>query len=592
MLSYSTGFTKLPKELTVCALHFCSYQDILRFSATCKAYRELVLNTISLHLQIELGVNHLQLSNGCMRESQQKLLQDLKSYNRNWLDLSLSTGPNIKIARRMRRPIIMGELRSGLLTSVYSRSATTQYLWQADTVEIVSLDEPTSRWTHAFDVMFHQLAIDPDQDLLILAVADEEKQKTLTIYFYSLRTGLVHLSARHPIIVLELEFSVEPSGCSHGTIHISITDEVLVINLVSGSSVPQRNTSCDALVLDWREGCLLHHIGTRHGFCSAVCLDGNRLVVLTAKASIPISASTSPFLSFNLITLLLFDRIWIPRSERLLEDSNIFNISKGHVLAPALALEFPRPKPNITLRVERFQALPASAPTDTTPGQKFTPVPSCQTLNLTMRASKIRSRVQPTDYAIFIDVRRILHHLSHVPSQAPTDPLPWSAWGEAATRWNSLCDTAYPISKTHGSRFVTTRRLVQEDDFIKQLVVADFNPLLVRRSKTCDLDQTGLYSPGTGYDATTSGEWPNLESNPGARSMIVDYVDESRPTILDDISEVPIISRLPYRVTVVGGPTVAKFDDWMIDGNRLVGVKVGPVEGDSFDQFVVHYIRG
>ncbi|KAG8773185.1 hypothetical protein FRC12_002663 [Ceratobasidium sp. 428] len=486
----------------------------------------------------------------------------------------------------------MGELRSSLLTKVHSRSVAAQNEWQADTVEIIPLDEPTSRWTRAFDVTFHQLAMDPDQDLLILAVADREKRKTLTLYFYSLETGLAHLFARHPIIDLELEFSVEPSGCGHTPIDISIIDEVLVINLVAGSLTRQRDTSCDILIFDWRKGCLLHHVGNRHGFCSTVCLDKNRLVVFTAEISVPISASSPRFLRFNLITLLLFDRIRILQSGRLPEDSNIFDVSKAPVLAPALALEFPRFKPNLTIRAERFRALSTSAPTNTTPGQKFTPIPSCQTLNLTMRAWKVGDRVQPTNYAIFIDVRRILHHLSQVPSQALTNSLPWSTWGEIATRWIKCYDPAYPISKTHGSRFVTTRRLVREDDFIGQLVVADFNPMLARRSNTCDLDQTGFYSPGTGHDATTSGEWPNLESNPGARSMIVDYVDESRPTILDDISEDPIVSRLPYRVTVVDGPAVAKFNDWMIDGNRLIGVKVGPVEGDSFDQFVVHYIRG
>ncbi|KAG8680866.1 hypothetical protein FRC09_017908, partial [Ceratobasidium sp. 395] len=126
------------------------------------------------------------------------------------------------------------------------------------------------------------------------------------------------------------------------------------------------------------------------------------------------------------------------------------------------------------------------------------------------------------------------------------------------------------MSKIYGSRLVTARQ--PEDDGFTGLVVADFNPVLARRSKLRDLDREGLYLPDKGCDTATDGEWSYLETDPETRRIVVDYVDETRPTVLEGVSKDPIISRLPYRVTVVGEPPVA-FDDWMIDGNRLVGIK-------------------
>ncbi|KAG8764265.1 hypothetical protein FRC12_008207 [Ceratobasidium sp. 428] len=253
------------------------------------------------------------------------------------------------------------------------------------------------------------------------------------------------------------------------------------------------------------------------------------------------------------------------------EGSNVFDVSKGSIPAPALALEFPKLGPDMTVTAARFRAHSSGASTST---QKLIPSSLGQTLCLTIRTLRLIHFPAPrANYVIFLDLRRILHHLPQDLSQAQANSLPWSAWGEAATRWNRISDhePAYPLSKTHGSRYVMARR-VEDDGPFTELVVADFNPVRARRSKMYDTDQKRLYLPEENCDATTSGEWPYLKSNPGTK-IVVDYVDESRPTVTDGVSDNPIVSRLPYRVTVVSGPAVA-FDDWMIDGNRLIGIKV------------------
>jgi hypothetical protein len=41
---------------------------------------------------------------------------------------------------------------------------------EADALKMIALDSPVTEWTLKFNTTFHELTIDPSQDLLVLAV--------------------------------------------------------------------------------------------------------------------------------------------------------------------------------------------------------------------------------------------------------------------------------------------------------------------------------------------------------------------------------------------------------------------------------------
>ncbi|KAG8736885.1 hypothetical protein FRC10_008778, partial [Ceratobasidium sp. 414] len=169
------------------------------------------------------------------------------------------------------------------------------------------------------------------------------------------------------------------------------------------------------------------------------------------------------------------------------------------------------------------------------------------------------------DFTIFVDVQRILHHLPRTPTVA----VAWQTWGEDATRWIEAPRlSSYSIPSFYGSRFVTGQ--CTSDDHQIQLVVADFNPMLVKKINARE-------SVGSSLDhmknkSLKHNTWPQLAPNLEERRMLVDCVDEETPTVVEGFTETPIVSRLPYRVAVVGGPSVT-HQDWMIDENRLIRLK-------------------
>jgi hypothetical protein len=44
---------------------------------------------------------------------------------------------------------------------------------EANAIKMITLDPPILEWTLNFDITFHELTIDPAQDLLVLATSDD-----------------------------------------------------------------------------------------------------------------------------------------------------------------------------------------------------------------------------------------------------------------------------------------------------------------------------------------------------------------------------------------------------------------------------------
>ncbi|KAG9092058.1 hypothetical protein FS749_016022 [Ceratobasidium sp. UAMH 11750] len=574
MAQLTTGVRRLPEELIIRILQFRNFRDILRFSATCSKFLELVRSTASLQLQIELEANRLRLADNYVQSNTHELLEALKCYQNNRLDLRLDPGQAITLIPNGRRHALI-RLHNGLFGNVYSSSNTISR-FRANAIELIPLDDPASRWNLTFDVIFHQLAIDSSQDLIVLAILDEtDNYSTLILRFNSLKTGLAHPLAQQPLVVLKLEFSVTPTR-SYTTIGILVAEEVLVINLNSSDLTPNRR--CDVLTIDWRTGLLRHHLGKRQGICSTAYLDKDRLAVFFAD----IRNSHRGISMASSISLLLFEPIGTTWAENPRPEHNTWDISTCPTLSPAFELRFPAFKTGAGILVSRFRACSAPLPGNVTAcSSKFVPDPWCQMLGLTM---VVYDGSAERDFIIFIDVQKVLHRLPQASPQKPAGSHPWQTWGENATRWIEVYDLPiHLICGFHGSRFVTGHST--SDDYRTQLVVADFNPVLIKKARAHD----NLAFPKN-KSSTRGGTWPRLSPIPEKWRMLVDNVDEETPTVIEGFSETPIVSRLPYRVTVVGGPSV-EDSDWMIEGNRLIELKkASPVGNSSHEQLVVHYM--
>ncbi|KAG8750666.1 hypothetical protein FRC12_012768 [Ceratobasidium sp. 428] len=111
-----------------------------------------------------------------------------------------------------------------------------------------------------------------------------------------------------------------------------------------------------------------------------------------------------------------------------------------------------------------------------------------------------------------------------------------------------------------------------------QLMIADFNTTVVRRFRTRESDRYKVVQAAQQSEDIADGIWPYItqEAITQERSeceMVVLITEEDAPTVIRDLSATPIISKLPYRPSTVAGPLVG-YHDWMIDGNRLIGIKV------------------
>ncbi|KAG9075246.1 hypothetical protein FRC06_010191 [Ceratobasidium sp. 370] len=191
------------------------------------------------------------------------------------------------------------------------------------------------------------------------------------------------------------------------------------------------------------------------------------------------------------------------------------------------------------------------------------------------------------NFNIFVDVQRVLHRLPRASPQTPAEPLPWQAWGEHATRWiETRRRTGRGMCGFHGSRFVTGQPT--GFDGRAQLIVADFNRALVQKFGARESIKNS--AEVTNSDGLTRNGWPQLTPDRNEQ-MVVDTVDEETPTVVEGFTETPIISRLPYRVAVVSGPSLAIYHGWTIDDDRLVGFTRTLPDDNIHEHLAVHYIH-
>lgn len=591
-LNYSepSGLRKLPKELLLRILEFCGLREILRFSATCRAYLDLVTSSARLRLQIELDANGLQrLSNGVQSN---ELLEKLIKRRDKWLDLRLDAGGSLPRTTSGQR-FTLWELRDGIFASAFFMGEFRHL--EANAIKIITLDPPMEDWTLPFDFTFHELTIDPMQDLLVLAIAEDFSLHTLYIRFCSLKTGLAHPSAKLGILPIQLAYSVKPHHI-YSTVSLVISDELLLVSLISHDV----DLCYDVLVWDWHAGTHIMRTGWRPGLCGATCLDHDRFIVF--ESVIP-GTEEEELTEADALNLLIYDMSRARGSRDEVRNDSLFVPSEYHPCEPTLQLAFP--PLGLSVRVLSTDFLLRTAPISSFAAshrQELLPDPAFRTISLSMRL--LIGEVSAT-FLVFIDASRLFTYLAQAQTEAQTF-LPWDDWGEYSTRWVRYNSDPNPwINWLHGTRYVLGRQVMDDQPEVQDnpyLAIADFHTLIVRRFRTRTASNyitipTDQVVCTLRQEAIKQGRWAffgnylkDTELQDG--QLVVDVVEADTPTIIEDLGPSSIVSRLPYRL-VVSRPAQSVWgcSDWMIDDNRIVGIGPNPETGQFGDLITIQSIQ-
>lgn len=399
---------------------------------------------------------------------------------------------------------------------------------------------------------------------------------TLYIRLCSLRTGLVHPSAKLAIIPILLQYSVAPHHI-YSTVSLIAVNDILIISLIAHNS----ELCYDVLAWNWQTGTLLMRTGWLPGLCGATCLDNDQLVVF--EAVIP-NTTDSDETKPDALALVIYDKIRTSDASYGEKSDSRFLASDYQPREPTLRLGFPPLGLNTWALTTDFllRAAPVSSHT-TLDSPELLPRPGCRTLSLSMRL--LIGETSPT-FLIFVDSGKLLDHLAQAQSKRQ-DFIPWEVWGEHSTRWIRYSSDPNPwINWVHGTRYVLGRQVVDEQPEVEgnpYIAVADFHGPTIRRFKTRRMENYIVLPSDDMHrsEVIRDGQWAFFGNYGSSQRVLedgmlaVDIVDEDTPTIINDLGPTPIISRLPYRLAVARPvQSVRGCKDWMIDDNRIIGVGV------------------
>ncbi|KAG8761103.1 hypothetical protein FRC11_014385 [Ceratobasidium sp. 423] len=269
-------FCGLSDELVIKVLHFCSYEEILRFAATRKRYHNIVANSVSLRLHIELEVNGLEIIKGTRKgnATYSVLLDELVRYRDAWLNLTLE-GPTERTLME-RDKSLLWELREGSYTVAFSSTPDT--LLDPDTLWVSPFDHPGDPNPVAFRDHFHAFTSDLEQDLVALLKVDPDQSvhfffptpprtnrlntsdTHLQIRLCSATTGLAHPLAQNSKFIVQVDVQVPDPGAEPEAIGIEIMDNIFAARVSDLTS-----EEYEILAWDWKSGALLLRIGSKTG---------------------------------------------------------------------------------------------------------------------------------------------------------------------------------------------------------------------------------------------------------------------------------------------------------------------------------------
>ncbi|KAF8675180.1 Dna repair and recombination [Rhizoctonia solani] len=535
----------ISNEVIVKILHCCRYKEVLRFAVTCKRHNNVVANSASLRLQIELEASNLEMISGSHRggAGYVKILEELQSYQKE---------PTFQA---IRGDILKWEHREAYCAASYSTNSYSSS--NADSIQVGHLDslDPPKSVTMPSD--FEDFTVDPGQDLVALLRISSRARKLLEIKLCSIATGLAHPLALDNLLI-EVDFELPSARVSAFT--LDIMGDRLAIK-ISHPAIHRY----EIIVWNWKLGKLLLRTGSSIGVGDFVFLDNLNFVVLSIKPD-------QGYL--RLITLLIYSLSSYPSDTT--PSGAYARASQSDCAQPILELDFPRVEGHTQVLYDYlFES-------DPSPGRAIH-IPSVgivqrtvPTLGISMTLRPIGVRANPMFLRIFIDTRHLSHFLSDRPKTNNTVNVPWDKWGPEASRW-FWCDddVTHGMRWTSGSRFVSVRR--NSESALDDLSVFDFDP----QSTARHAEKSGVHSGIRSYMEMIRSIVLEGKGLSMARKisdfwgsdlpLLMETIDDSMPTVIKESFEYPVESRLPYRF-ITRPRFVPKHMDWLIDGSHIIAI--------------------
>ncbi|KAJ1311914.1 hypothetical protein OPQ81_010374 [Rhizoctonia solani] len=551
----------ISSELIIKILHCCDCPTILRFAATCKAYNELVAQSISLQLQIELEANGLELMKGSFKRdaTYSVILEDLRQFRDAWLDLNFG--------EHFVRPLgksnmLLWELREGFYIKAFS-----QLNGQIpDALQFIPLDPETpDPLPLMFEFRFSEFTADPGQGLVAIISRDPTEGETSYIHLCSSTTGLAHPLAHYPILAFELDFAPPPFSTGFAI-------EIMGHTVLAKVSYSQDNRY-ELLIWNWKSGALLHRIASQEGMCDFTFLDQRHLVVLAVTRSSLFQDSLA------LLVYAISDDI----STHTTSPNRRLRAKDIPISEPVLRLEFPKIK-----ELSKISETGFFLRSDPTPGRTIYTksatfgCPYSITLSMTFSfsASSFSRDVSPF-YRVFVDGRSLLDCV-RTNTYDSTKVLPWSSWGTAATRWFIA-----PEPPDHWICWMSGSRYIRPLSDVPYYSIFDFSSRTVGRFQeryrelyptTSDrlVENSDLPAGDLFHDLELLDQYLIyfLEDSPYDAEPILVTVGADSPSIIptcDPGFEGPIISELPYHL-VCKANNELNHEGWQINGDCIVGV--------------------
>ncbi|CAE6430375.1 unnamed protein product [Rhizoctonia solani] len=549
----------LSPELIANILHFCDCSTILRFAATCKVYRELVAQSTSLQLHIELEFNGLELLTGSSKRdtTYSEILKDIRHFR----DACLKTYVSEPIVRPAPRAL-ESKLQDGYLITAFSQSGEVY----PDALQFIPLHTETPDPPPLlFDFTFSEFTADPEQGLVAMLFRDPGRDELCHIRLCSTTTGLAHPLAQHPRLTAEFGFALRPllSGLA-----IEIMEHQIVarISLI-------RSDIYEVLIWDWTSGILVHRISSREGICDVAFLDRRHLAVLsvTRSSSAPESLELLIYATSNDASTLEA----LPNRKIRVED---YSISQ-----PLLRLAFPQLRESSDLKINESSLLLKSGPTPSRKIYTNSAVFSCPyTLTLSMTfcfRNVVAGWHLSHPYRVFID-GRFLQEQAHIRlnDRTSTQVVPWCSWGTNATRWFTSPGELGRL--THWPFRITGSRYIQPFLNSPYHCIFDFSSLTLGRFRESP-EQSYPTEPQVDDSEAGDGFW-NLQqldsyllelvahSPPNPGPFVLTVGADNPSTINDSPFDEPITTRLPYRIVYKRKPE-QDYDRWQIDRDCVVG---------------------
>ncbi|KAI0682113.1 hypothetical protein C8T65DRAFT_301266 [Cerioporus squamosus] len=526
------GLVQLPQELLVELLKHLELLDLLRCKAVCSILRDVTNDSLELQYRIELAADGLVDGVGCNLSTAERLARLLELRARwhylDWTDVKPIRAPAMCQAYELVDGVFASSMGIGL-----SGSRHLSLTWlptRAEEGRTVERDD--------LGVTVRDFAIDPSQDLMALVIADEFA--SFNIHLRTMSENKPHPRAAKAELKAPIPFQV-------GNSFIQIVDDIVgTFFWVHGPGL---------LIWNWRTGKNVVHcigLGLPAGAYDFAFLSSRAFMLTVATGSG----------SIELYTFSGDEDALISPSGSSSSPSTPTPFSPP--LAPQLQLPFFSAR-RLPTRVAELLLPPTKLGRDVrkafthsgpfvgrpTPGRPFETSPDARVHMLTLHYGDHAGM-----FNLFVLNR---FFLSLVPASVGSREnytavvKHWDEWGAENTRMFEWSVHFHWLRYIHGTRVVFPPIPERDPNATERaILVMDFN---VHPKRTDD---------------------PGLHLYPAPQDSNRLCIVNERRIEAGPVFEQPVVTRLPYAAsTRVGVSTVADYSGFMIDHERLIGMRSG-----------------